>query len=233
MYPQQDSQSVVFLAKFGKRTHLEEFQRGSLYMKTVGYFQQLDATGGWGDPLEGLSVHLQPATTQLTVKTNERTWVFPRDSMLSPILIHQHDFDDHHIFCLAAVFLDQIEEHLETRAPIFSPRFLDDEQKDHVLLIQPRPFLDRLTQSTNAEGRKLNHGLVRYYERDTFDGELSPFHKQSTLKWQQEFRMLFEPSGDNSLRVKIPSLEDISVLVPAHEALHRIEVYHYPSTTES
>jgi hypothetical protein len=215
MSQQEASRVVFFLAKFGRLAHLEQLQRGNVYMKTLGYFRKLDASRGWGDPWEGMTAHLQPQTTRLFVRTEVKTWALP---LASPVLLHNFGYEQHHLLCLASVHDEHAEAFFERGAPVFSPKFFEnDDEKSHVLLLQVRPFLERLSQGASAAGKSFLKGLVTYFDGESFDGELSPFHKNSALKWQQEFRVLFEPSGGETLTLQIQSLEDISVIVPARD----------------
>jgi hypothetical protein len=184
-------------------------------MKNVKYFRTLDSTRGWGDPLEGVTAHLQSDRTRLVLKSKDRDWQVPS---VGPILLHNHDWDRHHLFCLAAAHEDHIEAYLEHNRPIFSPKFLEDNDKDHVLMVLAKPFMERLEQGASANDRKFDRGLVIYYDQASFHGDASPFHKKSELSWQQELRVLFEPTDEDFLEIDIPSLEDVSVLIPAREA---------------
>lgn len=203
---------VYAFAKFGKRAHLEKLQRGLLHMKTLQYFRQLDASRGWGDPLEGLVAHLQPRLVQLVVSRGAETIEIPSEDLAGPVLVHNDEHALHHVFCLAAALPEHAEAHVERGEPLFNRKFLEDPEKDHALLIKVSPFIERLKQGAAAAGKTLRFSPVAYYDENTFHGETSPFHKKASLRWQQEFRILIDPSDGDTFELQIPSLEDVSYL---------------------
>lgn len=222
------STTVYAFAKFGKRAHLEKLQRGLLHMKTVRYFRELDASRGWGDPLEGLTAHLQPRSVRITLGLGEKTVEIPSEDLAGPVLIHNYEYDLHHVFCLAAALPEHAEAHVERGEPLFSRKFLEDPEKDHVLLIKVMPFLERLKEGAAAAGTTVRFAPVFYYDEDAFHGSTSPFHKKASLRWQQEFRILLDPSERDFFELQIPSLEDVSYLGAARDFVENFKMVQAP-----
>ena len=91
-------------------------------------------------------------------------------------------------------------------------------------------FLNRVTTSAKQNGYREAHGLVKYYDPNTFSGNFpgisGAFMKQEKYRYQSEYRMVLETGniGSGALILNIGNISDISMLTTIPEINQNLEV---------
>lgn len=175
-------------------------------MKTLGYFRNLEEGDGRGDSHEALRYHMQPGKGRLVLGDYE----VKAEDLAAPIRMHQTAHDAVHTFCMTGLTDDVLIHHEQNQTFPITEQLSALGQ--YVLVIRPRPFLERFRQAADREGFSYEFAPVIYYDAATFHGETSLFHKRNIYEWQQEVRIISNPSDQPFRNVELGSLADISGL---------------------
>lgn len=192
--------------KFGSLANLEKLIRGQVHMKTLGYFRTLEEVDGRGDGHEALSHHLQPGQIRLKIGDYE----VPAEDLAAPVLMHLSVHDAVHVFCMAGLTVDYFQQRAQERSSPITDQLAGLGQ--YVLVIKPRPFLERFMQAAEKDGFRYQFAPVNYFDPTTYHGPTTLFHKRTQYAWQQEVRIIADPSGNPYRNVDIGSIEDIAGL---------------------
>lgn len=202
---EQKKSIIARFLKFGSLENLTKLRAGQVHMKTLGYFRDLEEKDGRGDKYEALFAHLQPGQFRLRLGDLE----IPAEDLAGPMTMSRDADADIHVFCMTALTVDHINSH-EGRS-VINEQLL--EWGPHVLMIKPRPFLERMAEAVRTAGFKHEFAPVQYYDPASFHGNASPFHKRSSYEWQMEARIIATPSGEKFRNIELGSLEDITELL--------------------
>src|SRR5215207_6647543 len=98
-------QVQAFVKVFSEESHADQFIKGSLYMRRLRYFQQLEASktdSGRPDPHEVVTAWHQPDRIELTIIAPGRNpiKVGPSD-LAGPLSIYRNFYSDMHLFCMS------------------------------------------------------------------------------------------------------------------------------------
>lgn len=81
----------------------------------------------------------------------------------------------------------------------------------HFMLVKDnKKFFDLLLEAFKKISQSVQMGFVKYYDRETYNGALTPFHKSKESDYQKEFRFLIRNKDNNPIRFQIGSLEGIA-----------------------
>lgn len=199
--------------KVGQREHLESFQKdGLLYMNTLEYFRNCE--GMSKDKNEGTKDILQGKRTRVVMFPHSDQDPFPVDGLISLQSTHSSDLMKN-VFCMHAVTDDN--------SILDVSNFV---RSTHVLIIfNPSTFLELLEIAADKIGIKLQYGFVKYVDKTTYQGEMGCFTKFEEFKKENEFRILRKHGTGKPFKLFMGSLEDISAIVEAKEALDHIKNY--------
>lgn len=226
---------LMFLKFSNNPEHLQQLQKGNLYMNTLRYYVNLEEQNGvpgMGDKLEALNVlndvelsFYTPGTDELVGKATAKTANFRyEDAMYKPV------------FCLYALTFDMLEvvEATETSVRLrtaFSPddlRRMENEFGSHVLICSGHVFLEFLDKSFKEKGHEYTADYAKYQdfsqnnlerirtyaERNT---ELF-FYKDTKFEHQKEYRIVILNQDEEShFEENIGSLEGYSTLTETSE----------------
>ncbi|MEX3918170.1 hypothetical protein AB4Y43_18315 [Paraburkholderia sp. BR10872] len=231
------SEMIWHLIKFfNKKQYADDFIKGKLHLKRLGYFRNLESgkSDGRPDANEALSHWLQPDGLRIkfSVPGIGETEITHAD-LAAPVSMSV-DYHNHlHIFCLYAVHTtgfdltdgkidcaeDEVTE-LERQLRIDSRNL----EFGEYAVITPAPvFLDRMKNHLQTRGDYFRGRLVEYYDDKTFNGEIPireiPFWKQKHFSYQNEFRICIDSktAGDNPLNLEIGNISDICALINSSE----------------
>ncbi len=204
-------------------SHLEFFQEGRLFMRTLRYFKNYEdkCLHGRGDKLEGSIGVFQPSQVKLELNG------IPLNSFQfqDQIIVHSESLLEKHTFCL-------ITSYINDESPMIS-----DEKSKHfkldsknykfggwlLIIRDPQEFLNRVKQSFKQQHIIYRIGMVKYYnfvETNTmFDDIETGFQKPFEFSHQNEFRILIDSPiiDEQCIIVKIPSIKDISLIIKTDE----------------
>lgn len=197
--------------KVGQLEHIKSFQEhGKIYMNTIKYFKELENDCQRKDKFEGIEKLEQ--LNWIKIKIDENTSI-ESSKKNNTLISGQYQIEPKYhlgnLFCLTAITDQLIEQNNK----------LDPKMKkfgDTVLIIyDTTKFLTRL--NARLEKIKLNYryGLVTYYDRKNFNGELNILHKSNFFEHQSEWRLNIETLKEEPYELEIGSIEDISILLPS------------------
>jgi len=84
-------------------------------------------------------------------------------------------------------------------------------------------FFEILDKSLERQRFEFSRKLVNYYNFRTFNGDLTFHHKEATFSYQNEYRILIETLGENTINIELPGLKNISAVVDT-EKLNTLEL---------
>lgn len=214
---------VLALMKFGAAKHVAELRlQGHLYMKSVGFFKDLEADAARGDKDEGLTYCRQAKNTVLQVK-QAGEWLNV-EGINGPILIREGLAEIGNIFCMFAFRGGHADAFFEGRSTgpvdVDSLRFGDSA----VVFTDGDEFMRRVRDAAEREGLELRYDLVEYVDRATYAGPMGPFRKFAAFAHQSEFRILAKPEREPVRVLTLGSLEDISMTCPLRELTQRLRL---------
>lgn len=208
----------MMLLKFGARRHLEEFRRdGLLYMRPQACFAKLENDPVRGDRFETTDqIHQPKDVKSLTVTNNVTGQVITIDpeDMAGPISIRLSKTPHCNLFCMFSVTKAIDGPFVDEQCFEFGDAF--------IVVLNTREFINRICKAAKSAGFGYAHGLVEYYDSDSYSGETGPFRKPATFAYQQEFRFSIEPGSEHPVRIVVGCLNDITTTVYPLKDINRI-----------
>lgn len=223
----------LVLIKFGTLENLKSLQNGSLYMKNLRYYNELESTDSDGKPdkydgkwlLKGSSVVLMDSDTSalIAVGTAKET-VFSFGHEQKPV------------FCLFSCDDRNCGEYkIDGNKCIFWV-FFSDEQVERLkkglgpyalVVLDPEEFFVRIDKAFQRQGIIYKKGYVIYNDGNSVnrvgaimsDWDNIAFNKRATdFDYQQEFRFLvMNRSVEDHLSIPIDDLHDITKIISTDE----------------
>jgi hypothetical protein len=179
-------------------------------MNNLAYFWQLEDGQVRGDPHDGIATlhrgsHAEIYTqdgTKIPVATTEWTLRIPPDAS-----------DTINVFCMYAL--------RASSSPV--PERVIEFGDSALVITNPQEFMDRVLSHLRDNNIQGNADLVEYVPND-YAGEIGPFRKLETFRWQSEWRLVCYagPSGPRTL--SLGPLEDIADLIPTSELNKRFRI---------
>ena len=161
-----------------------------------------------GDPDEGLSYSL---IHDVKVEVDG----VEIEEVIGPVRLVDSTEYNPYIFCMYSL----VFENIKTERNTIDSRCLGF--GDHAVVVKDRrEFLKRLRLVFEKDCvSRLNGALVKYVNRESYNGEMGAFRKYDNYDYQLEYRYVWENSGLNATAVtlKIGDLSDIAVLVPSEK----------------
>ena len=202
------------LIKFGKLEHLQQLRDdGLLYLNNLPYFWNIEDEELRGDPFDcAFQVIRGPKVTMIMPDGNELTVC--RDYTLK---IRPSAPEKINIFCMYAL------------RPLIEGAFPVNEKNqrfgDHALILMNRDeFIQRLESSLKSQKIVGDAELVEYV-KDEHTGKLGPFRKFDRFSYQYEWRLVCYDGMGEPRKIRIGSIRDISVILPADEVNKQIQVH--------
>lgn len=205
--------TLFLLIKIGAEDHMTRLlEQGEVYLNTVEKMREYDTTTGRGDPTEGRAfLQNYPAGTlefdfmKGCPVRYERLTVAQIPTFPLGNLYCLYSFGRHHTVGLSEFMLDP-------RCANFGT---------HFVIIKHLPkFFTRMEQALTTAGLEYDHGLVKYYDEQTYSGNLSVFYKPKTFAYQQELRFHVQTTLGEPLILQLGSLVDIAEIHPVSALPH-------------
>ena len=195
------------LIKFSKKEYIEALhKKGHLHFQPLNYFTQLEDTIGRGDELE--SVTHQTFLTDLTFKMKDIDAPDTEYEVLGTgdEVFRAHNTFHGNIFCLHLILFSEDKLNAEHTLPEKYKKF----GKYYLVIKSPQEFLSRVSNRLKELQYGGKGGLVTYKDFSRYTGRKTYFEKDSSLAWQNEYRILINNIRMETLDITIGSLEDIS-----------------------
>lgn len=212
------------LIKFGKREHLNQIRdEGWLRMCTVGHYRDnYEQDDPRSDPNEGVSRIYQPEQSTITIYVDDESYTFDPNELAGPAIISMNEDLDYNVFCMYTLYYE---------GDVILPA--DEENLrfgDHALLI-PRPyigeFFNRVDIAAQQAGFGIQRNFVTYVDENRHHGGMGPFRKFDRFAYQNEYRFVLDPTGEDPYWLNIGSITDISEIIPAKD-VNRITIERKP-----
>ena len=237
------------LIKFGTKSNLEGLQHGTVYMKNIEYFNNLEQKNESGKPdnndakwaVKDLSFTLiDPETNQPVLQGTAGNAVF------------SFGYEKHPIFCMFSFDFRNCGEYTndEENHVCLIPLSFTEEQKQKVkkglgeyalVISNTEEFLNRLKTTIEKNQCKYRFQRVNYNSGNSIDRiqsvqsgiESIVFNKESDYAYQQEWRLLItNKEVDDFFCVDIGDISDISVLMTTDELINSYKIkltqHYYP-----
>jgi copper chaperone CopZ len=203
--------------KFGEKTHLLNLlNEGEIYCNTIHYFSKLENEDLRKDKNDGIAELKQVYNIKFKVKgkiiaTSERAQLYLRNNE-----------DKGNIFCLYGIETEKLNLEKNTQQKLNLNTESIDFADYALIIFDPSEFVKRVKAKVEKNGYKFQFSPVTYYDDQSHNGELTPFHKSNKYKHQNEIRFWIPNKENVPLIFKIGSINDISFLI-AKKDLDKIE----------
>jgi len=177
--------------KFGRnKDHLQAFvEKGEIYINCYEFFKKADSKSKQFDVHEFANEFVQPEGVKIHIANREF-------KPISPFSISHTPAPFTHVFCLFNVQNPAISSETE----VYDERVWEYFGDYVVLIHNVKEFRRRIYKELESlEGLSAERSLVSYFDEKTYNGELTPFHKQSAYSYQNEYRVAI---NDEALRGK-------------------------------
>lgn len=227
-----------FVKFFTEESHADLFIKGSLYLRRLSYFKNVESEcdDGRSDMTEAVSMWLQPddIVMDLSVPALGLHARITKADLAGPVSFQSNDFDNSHIFCLYAVYTDKfvgtdgeakfVGMHgninlTESDVAELRRQLLIDDRclkfGRFAVIVYAVRFIERLKKALQYNGQWFRGKLVEYYDDETFHGEVEPreipFKKQKRFSYQREFRICVRTNmeGDDPISIEVGDISDI------------------------
>ncbi len=217
-----------FVKFFNNEVHADEFMRGNLHLKRLGYFKTMEQQkdDGRPDSREAISHWWQPNdfVMKLTVPGVGEIEI-KNDDLAGPVSMSYDYHENLHVFCLYSIhtvgfeIIDGKIDYAESEGETLKKQLEVDPRNSKLggfaVVTPATQFLDRLKSVLQMRGQYFKGRLVEYYDDKTFHGSIQPdeipFWKQQHFSYQNEFRICINTKtiGDDPLNISVGDISDI------------------------
>lgn len=196
-----------FLLKVGQEKYVRDmYDKEYLFFNTFSSFRNTEKDPcGRNDPREANTKNKQ--VTYLEIKTPDGKTI--KLSEISKNFNAQfNEFLNtipHNICSLYTLKFDENSKFKEIDARVLC---LGDKT---LIIYNLEQFFKILDKSLEGQRFEFSRKLVKYYNYKTFDGDLTFHHKDDSYSYQNEYRILIETPGTNTINIGLPGLKKISV----------------------
>lgn len=194
--------------KFGEKEHMEKlFYEGELYCNTINYFPELRSINKMADEYDGADSIYQAKNLKIKLHdkilaTADKAQFYKRDLSLKG-----------NIYCLYG-----IEENDLALTDKLSKLNLDltaiDWGDTAVFIYDTKEFLRRVQTALESQEKEFEISPVIYYNQETYQGKLTPFHKRKLFEDQNEIRYWIHNTINDVIKIYIGNMSDISFIIP-------------------
>ncbi|SPE35939.1 conserved hypothetical protein [Candidatus Sulfopaludibacter sp. SbA3] len=194
---------VLGLFKFGQRAHIDDLVRGTLYMNSLQYFVETEASNPDDlrcDSFEGVGRLIQADGGTLSMKIQNAFQPVAR--IRGAIQWRPTDGIKANIFCMYAL-----------REPT-GPQFVDPLNfrfgDTFAVFTDGDEFFRRVRTAAEAAGLNVECHLVEYINEGKHQGEMGIFRKRLRFSYQSELRIAIVPGTAGPYRLYVGDLSDIT-----------------------
>ncbi len=235
-YP-RERRHIFFLCKFfEKEKHAADFMVGRLYANKLSYFQRLEELehAKRGDKHEGIIAWGQPGIVRIEIDGHDIS-----NDLAGPASLSSNRLSELNVVCMHAGYFKKadnriLEDLSQIRKQLLVPAECKKFGQFAVVIKNGPEFLNRVKIAAQRKGYRETHGLVKYYDPDTFSGFFpgisGAFIKQQQFRLEREYRIVFETGsiGADAIVLDIGNLADIAMRSTLDEINRNMKVV--PST---
>jgi hypothetical protein len=223
---------------------------GEMYCKTLKKFKEIEDGTNRGDRFEGASHWFQAKDIKMSLSISKNDEVLysidnVESDMAGPTVLQPTAFDDFNIFCMYAIIIEDFEERYSTEAEkkLLKERINKSIAKqiqidsrcqyfgDHaVVIFQVERFIKTIISYAKNNNMKICHGLVEYFDDESFTGTLKGidaiFRKRKSYEFQNEFRFAINTNNKTQqpLIIKVGALNEFAFIGPLKDIIERQKI---------
>jgi hypothetical protein len=218
---------VLGMFKFGASQHIAQFAQGLLYMNTLKYFVEMEASSLRRDSHEGtshwrrgdgaiLQIKVTPTVAKAFNMSSADGQFKAIANIRGPIRFLPDALKNVNVFCMYALRESASGTFVDAGNLGFGDTFAALKGLDE--------FMKRVKAAAPGTGQELRSDLVEYIDEDSYEGPVGIFKKLSDFSYQSEFRIAFLPGTGAPLRLQIGDLSDIVMLGRLSDLNDRLRV---------
>lgn len=235
---EQIKNTIILFIKFGQKEHLEDLQKGNLYMNNYKYFIDLEKQSnnkGRGDEYESFFVLNDVNVTVIGNENNQRVF---KGTAKSVKMTYEGD-SLKPVFCLMCLTIGDLQDVVINRGTIKGNLIFSDEQKekiekefgDYALLISPKHLINAIDERFTKEGIVYRGQIVQYsdfnknyidrIESCMADSSNKFFWKDKSLEYQKEYRIvILNKETEKPFKINIGNIKPYTKLTTTKELLN-------------
>jgi hypothetical protein len=179
-------------------------KQGHIYCNTINYFRSVEDNNKRGDINEGKTHIKQIKDLTLLIEGK------PIARAERGQLYFENPDDKGNLFCLYGVKTELIDLTRSTGQKITIEEQFKDFGDSVLLIHNPKKFLNRVKIALKKLSKKYKFSPVSYYDRERYEGNLSPFFKSNLYEYQNEVRFWIQNEVDKPFEFFIGDISDIS-----------------------
>lgn len=199
-----DSDKALFI-KILPSERRDDFLDGNLFMNTDKFFSNFDTKDiVRSDTDEDVDESLQ--VKEFLIQDKNTGQFVPIGGVINPVLHRYGNKDSINIFCVLAL--------LDRSDFIFDEKNL--EFGDVAIVIRDAiEFTRRIHDASGKIGRNVIQEPVTYVDKKSYHGQMGPFRKFDSFKYQSEFRYVLTSGRGMPLTLSIGDIRDICYAIPS------------------
>jgi hypothetical protein len=204
----EETEMRGFFIKIGKQEHIEDmYENEYLFFNTLRSFRATnkDETGR-ADPREANTLNTQLTYLEITTSKGTRLKL----SEISKEFNGQYNEHPTEIpYNICSLYTLKINEDLTIQQ--VDDRVLNLGTRS-LLIHDLQNFFKTLDNSLSNLGVEYSRRPVNYYDHRTYEGELTLHHKDKEFSFQNEYRILLQTEGTETMRIPMPGMKSFSTL---------------------
>lgn len=211
----KESSSIMFLIKFGQKTHLESLlNNGELYFSSpIKYNSLKELNDEQGDENEGAEWIDNLLDVKIQVSHPELGNLNFKSLPNKPVKLTQfnHNYLTTSFYLVSSTDIQKTGEiQIDKRMSSFG---------DHALIIlNPKTFIDNILDSADSKKIALSSKVVEYQDLSALGKiEMNPFIKKIEHQYQQEFRIVLKNFIKENFVLNIEKHSIEGILVPVEK----------------
>lgn len=192
-------------------------KEGHIYCNTIEYFRTIEDNDLKGDRNEGKDYLMQ--SNNISISREGKT--LGRKGVGQ--IFFERTEDKGNIFCLYGVETKLVDLINRTLQRIIIEKSAQRFGDSALLILDIKAFKDRIEKKLINLSREFQWSPVNYFDPKTYDGELSPFYKSQSFRYQNEVRLWIPNNSGKPFEFSIGNISDISHKIPVTD-LDKIEV---------
>ena len=201
-----------FFLKIGKKERIEDmYENEYLFFNTLRSFRATKKDeSGRADPREANTLNTQLTYLELTTSKG----IEIKLSELSKEFSAQYNEHPTEIpYNICSLYTLKIREDLRIERV---DKRIHNLGTRSLLIYNLQSFFNALDSSLSSLRIEYSRKPVIYYDYRTFEGELNLYHKDEEFSFQNEYRILLQTPGTETMKIPIPGLKTFSALVETH-----------------
>lgn len=213
-----------FLLKFGHKEHLETLlTKGQLFFSSLKRFREMEGSEEIRDLNEGIT-KIKDTSGATLHKKDPETGELIEIGLITSGKMREYNSNREYvrIFC---TYIHKFDFKSSSEIMKTLPNDLADNMGyDHCLIItNPNDFILKVRKYFSERDIAFLDAPVDYVDKEEFEGELMPHHKDLRYSHQNEHRIgAILPEAEDTCVIEVGSLEGLGGIVKTNE-LHKLE----------